>query len=201
MLQHRNPVSAWLISGLLQLFLWIGSLILGLVGAYKIIVASSIGKGLSVIQFIKAFGKLGIFTPTNVILAIIALLSGILVYASLSAIVGGLSSTREDVSVNSSYFVILLLISFYVVLFGGVVGDFNPMWMNYVPFVSALILPANLCIGELNIVFGLIAILENLLLVTLFITFASRLYRATIFYKGNRLGIVKAFNMVFSKQK
>ncbi len=192
-----------LTAGILQILSWVISLILGFVVGIKIVDNAFEGVEATIFEFVKSFGEQGIFTPLNIVLAVVALILGISLFASLSTIAGAISNTKEEATANQGYFVIVLVIAFYIVLFGGFIsaaasGGNPPVWMSLVPFVSSMILPATLSLGIVPLGLGILAIVIMIALEILLIFVAGRLYKMTAFYKGNKITPVKLFRMIFT---
>ena len=96
----------------------------------------------------------------------------------------------------------VLLISFYIVLFCGLgaEGGVMPVWMMFIPPVAAMVLPASLVLGTINLGLGLLAV-ALLVVCSLVITIISgKLYKMMSLYKGNGVKIGKALKMLFSNQ-
>ncbi len=161
-----------LAAGLLQLFIWIVCAVIGFTVAFKML------------------------------LAIITIVFGILLYASLSCFAGAISNNREEAASNNTIFTMVLLISFYIVLFCGLgaEGGVMPVWMMFIPPVAAMVLPASLVLGTINLGLGLLAV-ALLVVCSLVITIISgKLYKMMSLYKGNGVKIGKALKMLFSNQ-
>lgn len=188
-----------LAAGFLQLFTWVISLVVGFIVGCKIVEAK--GGNLGIISFIKSMPEMGIFTPLNIVLAILTILFGVLLYASLSCLAGAISNNREEAATNNSVFIVVLLASFYVVLFCGLgaEGGVMPLWMMFIPPVAAMVLPATLLMGNISMGLGLLAVLFVVLLAVVLTILAGKLYKMMSLYKGNRVKLSKAIGMLFSK--
>lgn len=188
-----------LAAGFLQLFTWVISLVVGFIVGCKIVEAK--GGNLGIISFIKSMPEMGIFTPLNIVLAILTILFGVLLYASLSCLAGAISNNREEAATNNSIFIVVLLASFYVVLFCGLgaKGGVMPLWMMFIPPVAAMVLPATLLMGNISMGLGLLAVLFVVLLAVVLTILAGKLYKMMSLYKGNRVKLSKAIGMLFSK--
>ena len=71
--------------------------------------------------------------------------------------------------------------------------------LNYFPFTSAFILPANILIGHISIRGGLISIAILLISIVIAFILSGKLYKGLIFFKGEKLSfknIVLAFKKV-----
>ncbi|SEQ25061.1 ABC-type Na+ efflux pump, permease component [Lachnospiraceae bacterium NE2001] len=190
---------AILTSGILQLLVWIAGLVGGVVVGIKIFGSMFDGVNVAIVTFIKSFSELGLFKPVNVIVGILALIFGIIMYASLSAVAGSISSSREEAASNQGIFIFLLLISFYAILFKGM-NTTNPVtWLYLLPFTSAMVLPSGICSGVIST--GLAAAGLAILVVcsVVFIILAGKLYKMMSLYKGNKVSISKALKMLAGK--
>ncbi|MCR5213125.1 MAG: ABC transporter permease [Eubacterium sp.] len=192
---------AVLTSGLIQLFTWLISLILGLFTGIMIYDHMFENISSTLMDFIKNFGELGLFKPVNVIIGILALILGIVMYASISAMAGAVSSTREEGASNQSIFTLLLLASFYIIIFKGIDTTNVMTWIYMVPFTSAMVLPAGICSGVISTSTALIGLLILIACSLIFIILAGKLYKMMSLYKGNPISLFKAIKMLAGQNK
>ena len=127
------------------------------------------GSTLGILQFFSMMGSVsGFFTLPNVIAAIALILAGFLMYCAIASIGGALASRPEDLGSCNSIFTLLLLVSFFLTIYGGSSGSrsfvSNASWMNYVPFTAVMSTPARALLGVLA---------------------AGKLYRLLIFRRGD----------------
>ena len=190
---------AVLTSGILQLLVWIAGLVGGVVAGLKIFGTMLSGADTVVMTFVKSFADLGLFKPVNVIVGILALIFGIIMYASLSAVAGAISGTREEAASNQSLFIMLLLFSFYAILFKGMNTTNPAIWLYLVPFTSAMVLPSGICSGIIST--GVAAAGLGILVVCSLglIILAGKLYKMMSLYKGNKVSLGKAIKMLAGK--
>ena len=187
-----------LLAAILQIMTWIVATLIGVIGGVKVMDILHPGTSNVILAFIKSFNKLNLFKPVNIIIAVFSLLLGIVMFSSLSAMSGAISNTKEEASANQSVFVILVLASFYLVLFFGMKADVAT-WLYLLPFTSTMILPAGICTGTVSTTLGLVSILIMLAVTILFLILAGKLYVMMSLYKGNKVNLRKAFKMLFSK--
>lgn len=189
---------AILSSGLLQLLVWLIGLVGGLVAGVKIF-TSMFNVQLSVITFLRSFSELGLFKPVNVIVGILALIFGIIMYASLSAVAGAISSSTEEAASNNGLFIMLLLFSFYAVLFKGLNTANVATYLYLIPFTSAMVLPSGICSGVISTGLGIAGLAILIASSLVFIILAGKLYKMMSLYKGNKVTITKALKMLAGK--
>ena len=189
---------AILSSGLLQLLVWLIGLVGGLVAGVKIF-TSMFNVQLSVITFLRSFSELGLFKPVNVIVGILALIFGIIMYASLSAVAGAISSSTEEAASNNGLFIMLLLFSFYAVLFKGLNTANVATYLYLIPFTSAMVLPSGICSGVISTGLGIAGLAILIVSSLIFIILAGKLYKMMSLYKGNKVTITKALKMLAGK--
>ena len=190
---------AILSSGILQLLVWIAALVGGVVTGVVLFDKLFVNVSATVVTFLKSFGVLGLFKPVNVIIGILALIFGIIMYACLSAVAGAISSSREEAASNQGLFIMLLLASFYIVIFKGLNTTNVATWLYLVPFTAAMVLPSGICAGVISTgvaVAGLGIIIACSLI---FIILAGKLYKMMSLYKGNNINIGKALKMLAGK--
>lgn len=185
-------------SAFVQIISWIVSLIVGIIAAVKFIDITHPEADFSVLTFIKSFSELNLFKPLNVIIGILCLLFGILLYSAFSAIAGSISSTKEEAQSNQGIFVMLLVVSFYLVLFFGLKQDIAA-WLYLLPFTGAMVLPAGICTGTVSLGIGLAGLLILVASSAILLVLAGKLYVMMSLYKGNKVSIGKAFKMLAGK--
>ena len=188
-----------LAGGLLQLACWAVSLVIGFIAGTKVVEMT--GGKLGIVSFFKNMTEMGLFSVINVILAIIVILFGVLLYSSLSCVAGSISNNREEAASNNGIFVLVLVVSFYMVFFVALGGENAqaPTWMYFVPPVAAMILPSALLLGSISTVTGILAVLVLVATSVVLTIIAGKLYKMMSLYKGNSVKIGKALKMLFSK--
>ena len=190
---------AILSSGILQLLAWLVGLAGGVITGVKLFDVFFNNVSTSIITFFKSFSELGLFKPLNVIIGILALIFGIIMYCSLSALAGAISSSREEAASNQGIFIMLLLISFYVVLFKGLNTTNVATWLYFIPFTSAMLLPSGICSGVISVGVGAAGLALLIACSLVFIVLAGKLYKMMALYKGNKVNITKALKMLAGK--
>jgi len=188
-----------LAAGLLQLFIWLAALVGGVV--LGVILSDKIYPDAhsEVITFLKSFGSLELFQPVPVILALIVLIFGIILYSSLAAMAGAISNTMEQAASNQGIFIIILIISYFLVISKGIDPAVAPTWLYLVPFTAALTLPAGLVLGTVTwgIAIGGVAAIVGLALIL--VALAGNVYKAMALYKGEGGGLGKVFKILTTK--
>lgn len=190
---------AVLTSGILQLLVWIAGLVGGVVAGLKIFGTMLDGADTVVMTFVNSFADLGLFKPVNVIVGILALIFGIIMYASLSAVAGAISSSREEAASNQSLFIMLLLFGFYAVLFKGMNTTNPAIWLYLVPFTSAMVLPSGICSGIISTGVAVAGLVILVVCSLGLIILAGKLYKMMSLYKGNKVSLGKAIKMLAGK--
>lgn len=182
----------------LQIIAWVVSLIVGVIAGVKVIDVMHPEANFSALTFIKSFNELNLFKPLNVIIGVLALLFGILFYSSFSAIAGSISSTKEEAQSNQGIFVMILVVSFYLVLFFGLKQDIAT-WLYILPLTSAMVLPAGICTGTVSIGIATVGLLILIVTSAILLILAGKLYVMMSLYKGNKVNIGKALKMLAGK--
>ena len=191
---------AILLAGFIQLLSWIAAIALGIFAGIKIVDITNPGTDHAIITFLKSFSEMNLFRPANVIIGVLALIFGIVMYSSLSAMAGAISSSREEAASNQGIFIMLLVIAFYLVLFKGMNTTDVATWLYILPITSAMVLPAGICTGLISFTTGAIGLALLIVCSLVFIWLAGKFYTMMSLYKGNKINIVKAFKMLAGKQ-
>ena len=189
-----------LLAGVMQIIIWIVSLAVGLLGG--MLIMKNMIPDTGVTGFVGNFSNMGLFTPVSLILSVLIVILGMLFYTAIAAMCGAISSTKEEVASNQGIFVMLILISFYMIIFGGAMsGQDIPMWQNLVPFTSVMILPAGVCLGTVSVGIAVLSVVIMAACAVGMIILAGRLYKMMSLYKGDKVNIVKAFKMLAANKE
>lgn len=185
-----GKVMAVCLSGVLQLSLWIISLITGLLVGCKVMdsIAPEWEVNLIAQSLLDSFGALdkGMFSIGGCFLALLMLLSGMLLFCALAGIGGSLASKVEDLGSANMAFTLILVISFFACLVGGGLKgmDGGVAWIDWIPFTAIMVTPARILIGTVSLGKGLLCLLE-VIATALLITFAAgKVYKQMVLYKG-----------------
>ncbi len=154
-----------------------------------------------VVTFFNNFDTMGLFRPVSVVIAILTLLFGIIFYSSIATICGAISSTKEEAASNQGLFIMVLIVSFYFVLFAGLKGEDVATWMYIVPCTSAMVLPAGVCSGTVSTAIAAIGLLVMIITTVMLVILAGKLYTMMALYKGNKVNISKAMKMLMASGK
>lgn len=134
-----GKVLATALAGLLQLAVWILSLMGGFAAGGALARQTAPGVTLPLLEVLRGAGRLaGLFSVPAMLEAVGLLLAGFLLYCSLSAIGGSLAGKVEDLSSTNVLFSLVLVASFLCCMFA---GDMDGMtssarWLDYVPFTG-----------------------------------------------------------------
>ena len=191
---------AAIITAMIQAFSWIVALALGF-SAGSLISKAFFPEGKNYLTaFIDGMKELNVFRPGNVVIGIIFLFLSFVLYFSLAAIAGAMSSTKEEVSSKATLFIFPLLISFFILIFaGGMNAETTKTWMLIIPFTGGMILPANVMLGYVSWPVILAALAAFIVLIVALIYMAGRIYKMMSLYKGNAISISEVLKRTFSK--
>jgi len=188
-----GKVLAIALSGMLQLFSWLVMVIAGFIlggQAVRLINPQSDMALLAFFDTLELFS--GAFSLPGVIVGILILLAGFLLYCSLSAVGGSVAEKPEDLSNTNILFSMVLVISFFAVLYQGGLMDMlesgnatGAAWLNWIPFTAIMIAPSRLMLGDLSVLQGLGCLVIVLITSALIMMLAGRVYRLMALYKGN----------------
>ncbi|MBR5420872.1 MAG: ABC transporter permease [Lachnospiraceae bacterium] len=179
-------------AGLLQFAIWIVSIVVGLVAGMKLTEVFFPDFPSPLKAFFSQLNEMQIFTPLQVILGLCFLACGFIMYSSLAAIAGAISSTREEVASQNFLFVLPLVFSFMLVMMGGGLSSTGaPEWMLFVPFTASLLMPAEISLGLTELWKAGISFAILVALTLVIVIVAGRIYKMMALYKGNKVSIVQ----------
>lgn len=176
-------------TGIMQLFSWIISLVISFAAGTAIVKSINPETDMFIIKIFDILGTLvnGIFSPANCIMAIFMVISGMLLYCALAAIGGALASKTEDLSSANVAFTLILVISFFAVLFGGGLaseGEAHEI-LDWIPFTSVMITPGRVLMGTLPLWKTLASLVVTLVVTLIAVAGAGKIYKSLILYKGD----------------
>ena len=188
-------------AGLIQVFGWGASIVAGMIAGVKITEALNPGYESPIAVFLSFMGELGLFRPLNVLIGIGFMMIGFVMYLSLATIAGAISANRQEVAAHSSLYTLPVVGAFMLVMMGGgLTAGGAPVWMEYVPFTAALLMPSQMALGTADAMTGLVSLLIMLALTIGLIIVAGRIYKAMSLYKGNKVKFVDVIKLVTAKE-
>ncbi|MDD3174011.1 MAG: ABC transporter permease [Herbinix sp.] len=187
---------------LLQFVTWIIAGFVGLYGGNAI--AHSIypdyqNTVINIINFLKDnIGETALTIP-SVILAVLFFCVGFLFYCVLAGLAGCMVSKPEDAASTQQLFVFPILISWLVVYFAPLSGNYGLLKIaRYIPFTSPFCVPVDLITGTIGPVQGIITLTILTVFTFLFIMLSGRIYKGLILYTGQKLSLKTIGNVLKS---
>ncbi len=177
------------LAGTLQMAVWAAGVAGGLLIGRALVLAANPGSQMGLIAFMDMLGSLGgMFSPAAVAMAALLLMSGFLLYCSLSAFGGALAGKPEDLSTTNVFFTAIIIISMLVIIYGsgssgGMVSEAS--WLNYVPFTAVMIAPGRVLLGQLSPAAALVPLAIVLLCSLLITILAGKAYTLMAFWRGD----------------
>lgn len=184
-----GKVTAICFAGVLQMTIWICSLIggfaLGVLGATTI----NSQTDMLLITLIRSFGNMtsGMFSVGGILVTILIILAGLLLYCALAGIGGAIAGKPEDLSSTNITFTLILIGSFFAVLMaGGLDGlESGAVWMDWVPFTSVMVTPSRVLLGSVSVWKGLGCFAVIVVTAIFFTLLAGKMYKVMALYKGD----------------
>ena len=184
-----KTLAGWL-AGVVQMLVWVAGAVLGCVLGKLLVLQIEPGSTMGILQFFSMLGAAsGMFTLPGILAAVALILAGFLMYCAIASVGGAMASKPEDLGSCNSIFTLLLLVSFFLTMFGensssrSIVS--NAAWMNYVPFTAVMSTPARALLGQVPIYTAAISLILTLAVALLAVLAAGKLYRLLIFRRGD----------------
>lgn len=180
------------LSGMVQLVSWVISILAGLALGGSLAQAINPDAGDPLGELLSLISSLtdGMFSAATLIAALVMALLGVLLYCSLAAIGGSLASKQEDLSSTNVVFTLILIMSFFAVLYGGGIEGFgaDTGWLktllDWIPFTAVMVTPSKILLGLIPLGYGLGSIALTAAVTILLVAAAGRLYKAMALYRG-----------------
>ena len=144
-------------------------------------VSSGVEKQIS--NMLDSINKTGILEKLGFVIPIILLLMVLtfIAYSLLAGILASMTTNAEDLSHLQSPIIVISLVGYYLAMMAGVFkGAIFIRILSYVPFISAILSPSLLVLGQVGIIDILISILIMLLTIFLFVRYGLRIYKEGI---------------------
>lgn len=147
--------------------------------------SGSTGSGLEkqVMDTIDSIGKMGLLEKLGYIIPIVLLLMilTLIAYSLLAGILASMTTNAEDLGHLQAPIIVVSLVGYYLSIMAGVFkGALFIRILSYVPFVSAILSPSLLVLGQIGIVDIIISIVIMILTIFLFIKYGLRIYKEGI---------------------
>ncbi len=187
-----GKVLAVVTTAIIQIIAWIGTLIGGFfLGHY--IAGSFIYTDYHnlLLEIFKLMGEAegsAAFSLEAGILALVCFLLGFLFFSMIASWLASFASKTEELSQTMSYYVIIAIIGFYAAYMIPLKEDpFLNSLLRVIPLTGAYKLPADILVGNVNIIYGLLETLLIFATTLVLAYFAGRAYKNEVFYKGKSL--------------
>ena len=180
-----GKVLAVYVSALIQIVVWIVSGVAGFIVGDKIaeeIFENYNNPVMNLIDLMRENAE-GAFSISAVILAVVAIAIGFFMYMVLAALASSFVTKTEELSNTSSVFQIVVVIGFLAAYMIPLmrVGGILPKLIQYIPITSPFTIPADVLIGNIGIVGGLISILIMIATSAVLIFFTGKMYKKKLF--------------------
>ena len=166
--------------GLLIAFVGLGILVRLLSGsglASSGTVGNYIGTLIDMFKGTEIMSQLAYILPLLLVLLVITFLA----YSLLAGILAAMTTNTEDFQQLQTPIVMISLIGYYLAILAGLFkGSILIRILSYIPFISAILSPSLLVLGEIGIIDVLIAIAISVLLVFWMIKYGIRIYKVGI---------------------
>lgn len=169
-----------LIQGLLLVFYALIGLVIRMLISGPNLISSVPSEAKEMINVITQSGimnKLGIILPTTLILMILTFVG----YSLLAGILASMTTNQEDYQQLQTPIVIISLVGYYMSMMASVFeGSIFLKVASYIPFISALLSPVLLFLGQITYIDVLISLGLMILVIWLLIKYGLRIYKVGI---------------------
>lgn len=141
-------------------------------------------------------GIMELFTHVNggtLLLAAVMILVGVLFFSIVAGLAGASVSRMEEMAEGLKLYQMLLVVGSYVGIFlcimqmMGKVSDVVVNICCILPLSAPFVLPANLLLGKVGVVTGLVSLAVVIVCTAALFSFTAKVYESMIFYNGNVL--------------
>ncbi len=164
---------------LLLIYGGIGLLVRILIGSGSIIngLSGDLGNVFNSLSTSGIIDKLVYIIPLTIVLMLLSFIS----YSLLAGILASITTNAEDFSQMQTPMMLMLLVGYYFAIMAGMFkGSLFIQILSYVPFISAILSPSLLVIGQIGVIDVIIAIIVNIVAIYLLIKYGLRIYKVGI---------------------
>ena len=184
---------------LLVAYVGIGLLIRFFIGAPNIVEGYG-GYVSNIIDSVKGtpfMSSLSYVIPLVLILAVVTFIA----YSLLAGILASMTTNMEDFQQLQSPILVISLVGYYLAMLAGMFkGSLFIRILSYVPFISAILSPSLLVLGEVGIIDVIVSILLTIGLVWLMLKYGIRIYKVGILNYSSKDLWKKMFKAVKQKE-
>lgn len=186
-----GKVLAIVSTAMLQCFIWIGCILVGIFGSSFAAEKLFSGGGSAVTQAVnflrEELGSTALSIP-SVIMAIVVFMAGCLLFFSLAGVAGSIVSKPEDTASAQAVFIWPILISWLVPYFALIAENETIIRVcRVIPFTAPFCVPAELLTGTVGWGTGLLSTVLVLLLSAVLVWLTARIYRGLVLYTGQKI--------------
>lgn len=197
-----GKVLANVVIALGQFTLWIASGVIGLFAGNAIarqIYPDFENIAVTLIKFLRDnIGSSALSVPA-IIMAIFILCLGFLFYSVIAGLAGSTVSKPEETASSQGYFNMIIFVSWIVTyVTAGSSNKALTTALRYIPLTSPFSLPADLIIGGMSLVQGLLSIIILLAFTLLVIRLSAKIYKGLVLYNGQKFNLKLIANILKS---
>lgn len=185
-------------AGLMMIYIFLGTLIRRLIGGNLIdngvveevtgVVSNTLNYGIGI--------QLKIILPLTIILMLLTFLA----YSLLAGILASMTTNTEDFQQLQTPIMIILLLGYYMAMMASMFeGSIFIKILSFVPFISAILSPSLLLLGQIGILEVIIAIILMIGTIYLLIKYGLRIYKVGILNYSSKNLWKKMFNALQNK--
>lgn len=198
-----GKILANITEAILQVFIWILSAVIGLIGG-NFIVMNAYGLESNVVtqlfDILKENFKGQGFSVAAIVISIVLMLVSIIFYMIFAGFAGSLVTKPEEASNMQAIFILPMVVSYMIVLMTIISGEGKvPLIMNLIPFTGAMSAPGIVLVGNLSVGWGIIVLAIMIISSLLLLWLAARIYKGLMFYSGSKLSFKNILKVAKNK--
>ena len=198
-----GKILANITEAILQVFIWILSAVIGLIGG-NFIVMNAYGLESNVVtqlfDILKENFKGQGFSVAAIVFSIVLMLVSIIFYMIFAGFAGSLVTKPEEASNMQAIFILPMVVSYMIVLMTIISGEGKvPLIMNLIPFTGAMRAPGLVLVVNLSVGWGIIVLAIMIISSLLLLWLAARIYKGLMFYSGSKLSFKNILKVAKNK--
>lgn len=144
-------------------------------------------------------------SATNVIIALLVMIAGIILYVIIAALIGSTASKMEELSQTNMIYSVILIVGVYTAMILTLgdyeKGSFIQKFVLAFPLSSPFVMPSFLVAGDCTVTSGIVSLVILLIAIILMILLVAKVFESVILYTGSKVTFSKLLEMAGIKKK
>lgn len=195
-----GKILAVILTSIIQFLTWVVCVFVGIIGGDFLcgqVYEGYVSSITFVLEFVKSVLSGYSLEPVAVVVAICLIIFGLVFYLTMAGMAGSMITKPEEASNMQGIFMIPVLASFFLSLslISSGAAEISLIWY-LLPFTGAMLTPGAVLVGTVSLPVGIVCLAVSVLCSVFLLWIAAKIYKALMFYSGEKLKLGKVFKLV-----